>query len=81
MIGTLTEADSQRIILGNDMADAVTYGTSRRRDNGQDAVRRDEERFLPGRAAGRRDGADGRMGGAGQAMEQAGRWAATRSCR
>ena len=26
MIGTLTEADSQRIILGNDMADAVTYG-------------------------------------------------------
>ena len=26
MIGTLTEADSRRIILGNDMADAVTYG-------------------------------------------------------
>ena len=26
MIGTLTEADSQRIIVGNDMADAVTYG-------------------------------------------------------
>ncbi len=26
MIGTLTEADSQRITLGNDMADAVTYG-------------------------------------------------------
>lgn len=26
MIGTLTEADSQRIILGNDMVDAVTYG-------------------------------------------------------
>lgn len=26
MIGTLTEADSQRIVLGNDMADAVTYG-------------------------------------------------------
>ena len=26
MIGTLTEADSQRIIAGNDMADAVTYG-------------------------------------------------------
>nr|DAR15714.1 MAG TPA: PolyVal ADP-Ribosyltransferase [Caudoviricetes sp.] len=26
MIGTLTEADSQRILLGNDMADAVTYG-------------------------------------------------------
>jgi hypothetical protein len=26
MIGTLTKADSQRIILGNDMADAVTYG-------------------------------------------------------
>ena len=26
MIGTLTEADSKRIILGNDMADAVTYG-------------------------------------------------------
>ncbi len=26
MIGTLTEADSQHIILGNDMADAVTYG-------------------------------------------------------
>ena len=27
MIGTLTEADSQRIIVGNDMADAVTYGS------------------------------------------------------
>lgn len=26
MIGTLTEADSQRILVGNDMADAVTYG-------------------------------------------------------
>lgn len=26
MIGTLTEADSQRIIVGNDMADAVIYG-------------------------------------------------------
>ena len=26
MIGTLTEADSKRILVGNDMADAVTYG-------------------------------------------------------
>lgn len=67
MIGTLTEADSQRIIVGNDMADAVTYGNIAAQ--GQtvktlyDVMKSDS---FPDELRGRRDGADGRMGGAGR---------------